>query len=625
MHLLELAVQGARGFSPTARVQLKNGYWVLGPPTPATPPLCALLAAICFPDGRGGDSALLAPGLKTGKVAITFLGKDNATYRVVRDLGGQGGLQKYNAAAQRFDSLATDAADVVQMVRNQVGLPSRGTFEQLFCFTLNQLPSRRPKPAAPGAAKAAGPQLATAKPVEAASDIGATKARIAALEKELAHSKEVDGLQYRLDSLSQEVFAAEQKLKSTDAIQQQLKDAEAVFARAPTTESLGLPADILARLKRYPQALQKRDEALAKLEIEKENDAQQVERHVPPLWKDNRFLAGAGLGVVTLGLGIALSGMGRYLALLDIPSFGFAALVALKYVDDVQSSKRVSRRGGMIASREKKILDDFAAEDAPVKQAMQAVRAETPEEVFEALAQRSRAEERVNQLREQLATIEADPDYVAARDNAQKLKAEHEAINGELTEKGAYARDLREIEREIARAKESIELAMAGGGAPAPAASAAPASPAERLPDPVPALLSLGMDLFTADRPTVVSLIRERVAKYLQALTDRRYTAAEFDKDGNATVVAASGKVSARDLAPRDLDFLYLAIRFTFVEKYNERMKTPIVLEDVFVGMEEPKVLLLGRMLKHIGAQCQVVHVTAHPGIRQAADGAAKL
>jgi uncharacterized protein YhaN len=84
-------------------------------------------------------------------------------------------------------------------------------------------------------------------------------------------------------------------------------------------------------------------------------------------------------------------------------------------------------------------------------------------------------------------------------------------------------------------------------------------------------------------------------------------------------------RLPAGELPPKDLDLYYLGLRMTVVEKASARVKLPLLVEDVLAGMEESRLPLMGRMLKHLGTLTQVVHVTAHPGFAQLSDGALTL
>src|SRR5687768_4539256 len=132
MHFVEVAVQNVRGFSPAGRFALKTGYLVLNPPTPELSPLAGLSLALLYADGRGGDAALAATTQKAGKAALTFVGQDSVTYRVLRELGGGGSLHRLNPATKQPELVTQDTAEANQFLRGQVGLPPRTTFEQLF-------------------------------------------------------------------------------------------------------------------------------------------------------------------------------------------------------------------------------------------------------------------------------------------------------------------------------------------------------------------------------------------------------------------------------------------------------------------------------------------------------------
>ncbi|MCP3142002.1 AAA family ATPase [Pyxidicoccus xibeiensis] len=630
MQFAEVAVQNVRGFSPAGRFALKAGYLVLKPPTAEASPLAGLSLALLFADGRGGDASFLTPGAKTGKAALTFVGVDGVTYRVLRELGGSGTLHRMNKATQQAELVSSDSSEISQFLRGQAGLPPRTTFEQVYCLQPAQLPSRRPRKPAAGATKVdpktSGkfPSLASAPAVMPAEDISAAEAKLRALEQELVGASEVDQLQFKVDGLSSQVFDAEQRLKGTDGLKAAISDAEAAWRAAPTPESLGLPQDILSRVQRYPKVVAKRDDALARLNADRDAEAEAVPAQVESLKENRVFWAGIGAGVLflglSLGLGFGVDSTFRYLALLNIPSFGVAAFMALRYVDEVQKASRHGGKENRFDAREKKILDEFEAEAAPLRMAQKALGVESLEDIAPTLERKELLGARVVELKDQLQAMEADPDFVAAVTQRQALKEQLDALNAELTQKGSYVRDIREVEREMGRVKESIALAKAPPAPAAPSADGTPA-PVEALEDPSPVLLSQAADVFTTDVLSVQGMLKERCLQYLTALTDRRYQGIEWDKEGRAFVLAAGKRIPVGELPPKDLDLYYLALRMTVVEKASARVKRPFVLEDVFTGVEEVKLPLIARMLKHLGTLTQVLHVTGHPGFAQMADG----
>ena len=111
-------------------------------------------------------------------------------------------------------------------------------------------------------------------------------------------------------------------------------------------------------------------------------------------------------------------------------------------------------------------------------------------------------------------------------------------------------------------------------------------------------------------------VLKDRCAQYLSALTDRRYHGLEIDKNGRAAVLAPGRTVPLGECPPRDVDLVWLGVRLTLIEKHAAVGKVPLVVEDGFAAAVDDKATLLQRMLKHLGTQTQVLHVTpvGHPG-----------
>ena len=612
MLLLELAAQSVRGFSPAARVALKPGYLILKSPSATPSPLVGLFCALCFPDGRGGDAAFLAAGAKTGKAGFSFQGNDQSAWRLVRELGGAGSLHRLNRTNNQYEVVTQDAAEMAQVLRATVGLPPRTTFDQLFTFVPAQLPTRRPK-GKPAAADKPKAMLASNMDVPAAGvDADEARAKIAELEKELVMSKEIGAIQFRQDGLQAELFKLEALVKAWDDAKAWLATATQDVARMPTVASLGLVPDIVERVQRYPAEVVKRDDALQKIADERLAAEEGGAGHaVPPLWQDPRFMGSVAAGFALIVVAAFLDGGWRYLALLGIPGFTFGALMALKHIEELQVVARQSGRFDLFGVREKKIADEFAGLSAQIKAALQALNVETAEEFIARLSGRPQLEAAAAEAQAKVSQMEGDPQTAQALAKAGKLKAEQEEITARLLEmSGGYVRDEREVARELAKVKESIGRPAVAAAAPVEF-QAVPTEPTETFEDPVPALMVLGADLFNTDVPTLWSTLKDRCGQYLAALTERRLHGVEVDKDGRAKVLAPGRTIPVGELPGPDLDLVYLAIRLTLVEKYSAQSKVPVIFEDAFRGvLDEAKLPLVIRMLKHLGTLTQILHVT---------------
>jgi hypothetical protein len=615
MHWVEFALQGVRGFLPSVRVSLKPGYWTLLPQS-AGAPLIGLISELCFPDGRGGDARYSAADATTpSKAALWLVGRDGHTYRILRELGRSGALHRVNAGTRGHDLVTEDPAEMAQYLRATVGFPPRSQHEQVFTFAPAQLPSRRPKRNA-GSGRAPGAASTVAEPP---MDPIEARSRLAGLEKELALSTEVERLQFRADGVAAQIFQLETRVKSVQKLEIDLVEARRGLQQAPTVEGLGLMPDIVERARHFPVLVAKCDEALTRLEAERQLDVATSAPAAVPITRDGRFWAGMATGTAALFGGMLASGVMKYLALLDIPAFGLAALVALKRVEDVQWADVAVRKDDRLAERERVIRDQFETDAQPVRNAMKILGVEQPMDVVTAFEESGRWAGRVKDLESRLSAARGNPEYVAAATQLSELKAEQEALNARLAEKGAYVRDAREVERDMARVREA--LAAASAPRRATFSSTPVSSAADGFDDFVLPLARCGADLLAVDVATLSAQLRERCAQYVSVLTDRRVEGLDFDKDGHGFARVAGRSVPVGQLPAQDVDWAYLALRLTLVEKLVSQEQVPVLLEDIAQGLEEARLPLLGRMLKHLGTLTQLVHLTPHPVFSSLSDG----
>src|SRR5262249_7034400 len=177
--------------------------------------------------------------------------------------------------------------------------------------------------------------------------------------------------------------------------------------------------------------------------------------------KKFRFWSAAGPGVAFFVMGLLLHGPVRYVSLLDIPAFGFAALLAVRYVDDVQRAEARSRKGERRAAREKKISDNFEAEAQWVKKAMAALKVDSANDIAEVLGRKAQLKGQAEELKAQISAVRRAPEYAATLKKRQSLAQERKVLEAKMEEKGGYVRAPAEIQRELNRLKASADGAEA--------------------------------------------------------------------------------------------------------------------------------------------------------------------
>src|SRR5437016_6321223 len=80
-----------------------------------------------------------------------------------------------------------------------------------------------------------------------------------------AKARESGEQQYRLDGLTSDAYRLESKQKVLDEKYAELEAARAELANAPTPERLGVPADIVERVKRLPDEKKKNADAVRRV------------------------------------------------------------------------------------------------------------------------------------------------------------------------------------------------------------------------------------------------------------------------------------------------------------------------------------------------------------------------
>ena len=613
MLLLELAIQAVRGCSPTARAAFKPGYNLVKGPQASPPPLAGLLTAVCYPDGRATDAAFLAAGQKVGRAGVSLQGDDGTTWRLVKELGGQGSLHRLDPQTRKFEVVSQDAQEIGTALRTKAGLLPRASYEALFTLTASQLPSRQPiRGGGGGGAKAEAPTLRR----ENVPDVDPTdaEARVRQLEAELKNAKEIAAVQFQQDALTNELYNVEAKFNRIAEAKTKLDEARAAYEAAPTPEKFNLPKDIVERVKRHPAEIKRRDDALKKLFEEREQaNALDHGPLVAPIWKDRAFLGALAAGAVLTVAGAQFEGGLRYLALAAVVGWSFAGLRMLSWLNDKQSARKDTGIKDIFATREKKILDEFSLVHSIVDAAYTALQVDGVEDFVAAMGKKQQLHDQLGELEVAYAELQVDPEFAEAERKAQAVKAELEQVQTQLAGMtGGYFRSPTEIERDMELFRAAARKARGlPTGLSNPSLPVISDGPSGALEDPSPAFLLLAGGVVDTDVPGAALVVKDRLAQYLAALSDKRWTAVEYDSDGRATLIGQGKRVRAADVDAKDLDLYYLCLKLTFIEKSAVRAKAPVVLEDVFGEcVDAARFPLLGRMLKHLGTVAQVLHVT---------------
>ncbi|HYQ80773.1 MAG TPA: hypothetical protein VEP68_04690, partial [Anaeromyxobacteraceae bacterium] len=508
MLLLEIAAQGVRGLAPAGgRLSLKAGYNVVAADGPV---LRRLVEALLHPgpaDAEAIPRAAAAPGGGMPRAGLTLVGDDGITYRLLRDFGGACQLHRFDPARRAFALVAQDLPGIGAYLAGAPGAPSPERLRAL-SLAAADLPSRQPAAGLRGAAVAA-PARRPVSPEEA-------ERRRAALRAELEKAKASEQVQSRLDEMQNRLFQLEEVLKGGEKARQGLATSEAALADLDqAAQKLDGVADLDQKLAAFEKAAARRDDSLARLQEERAA-SEEAAREPAPFWMDPQFLAGAAVGLVAAGVGVAGASTGqnglRYLALLDVPAFGVAAWAALRWVGAREAFEQTGRRRRLAGERERKVQEQYERDTLEVKGLMKALGVGSLTDLREVVGRLADARAVSEEWRQRLAEWEAVPENRQAAAERERLQAEAGELEQRLAEQaGGYQRDARTIELELTRLESELASPPASAAVPAPAAPAAPV-------DPLRAALEGGAAALGGTPAEVARAIQPRVGQVLPAL-----------------------------------------------------------------------------------------------------------
>jgi hypothetical protein len=607
--LLEFAAQGIRGVAPAGgRAALRPGYNVVAAEGSA---LRRLLEALFYPAPGDGEALPRATGGPSGaptRAGLTVVGDDRVTYRLVRDFKGAAQLHRFDAEQRSFALVSGDLAEIGAFLQKTAGVPSAGRLSALLTLSVAELPSRQG-----GAGTGAG--AAALQPTRSGLSPEQARKRLAQLRDELEKAKVAEKLQFQLDGAQNRLFTLEEALKGGRDAQEGLARAEAARAELdPLAAAAAALGDPDARLAAHDKVTAKRDEARARVASER---AVLDEAGGPPrpVWEWPQFWAGAGAGVALAAVGAAGAASGssaRYLLLLDIPAFGYAAWVALRWVGLVEGHEKQGRRRRVVDDWEQKIEAQYARDTAAVQAVLKAAGVSKVSELREALGRVADADAVVAEWRRRVAEWEASSEGKGAREEKARAEEEHRALEARMSaEVGGFVRDVRSVEMELQR----LESEAAAPAAPPPR-PAAPAASGE----PLRALLTRAAAELGGSPSGAARTVAPKASQALNGLTFQRMGALQVDDRGGVHAVIAGRPTPALTLPPADRDLVFLALKLGFLEHALQEKKGIAVVEDVFAGLSDGARRFAARLLKQLARGGQVVHATGDALFKEAAD-----
>lgn len=641
MQIAELHVDGIRGFPDRGRLVLGPGHVVL----PAGASLLPVMRALFFFDGDPADGASDLASRPDAVVAALLRGRDGSSWRIERMLHRGARLHRWNEEVRRWDEVTAVAAEIGTLLRGQIGLPSERALLELFSLDGARLASiaagaeaAAPEAPAPLPAPALDPLPASlpAASMPAAPAAPGSEGRIADLEAELQAAEKVEILQRQLDEAMHDLATAERAAEEVGAARRQVERCNAEMARFQALEEL--PDDLGSHVAAWREAQSRLDGELDRIEADRQALAARVGAGAPaPLWRDLRFVAGLVVGVAAIVA--ALLTPLRILALLNVPAFGVAAALAVRWIGARQVVESAGRLGGLLDERARRAHAGWEKATASMREAMALAQVDTQEALLERVDERRAAAAALAQA--QAALQQAESAHAPTLARVESLRARVADLERELAACSAGAWRPRElVERELAAAR-----AQRDGTAPAeqvstPRPAPSPAQPPGFAVDPLPGfrdvrpvapgsivveekaaptrdpavrILEHAAEIVGLPPQDLAARVEQRAGALLAGMTGGRWAALAISPTGGLRCTGRLGLVPFGALAEEDRALAWIALQLALVEAATTRQPVPVLLDDPLARLDEAARPQVMRLLQALGGRTQVIHRTELP------------
>jgi hypothetical protein len=569
VQLTELLFQNVKDLPGQGQLALKPGYVAVV--SKAASLRVALTATICpAPD----DQKRLMDGAGPTRVGVGLTGGDGSPYRLLRELGGNRQLLRMDAATKKFAPVTEDQLEIDSFLRVECGMPPSDAYTGFFVIEINELPSLRGKAAA------------------AASEAYVDQPRVKALKEELEATKKFEGMQDRL-------FKVAQRLHDLNLLGEKLKDAEAGVA-AVETELARSPwtpqqiKELTAKATRVKEDLKKRDDALNEVAKKRQRASQNIPPPADPFLTDPWFYGGFLGGALLDGLAFLLKR--PFIALFGLLPFLAALVAVLRWIEADEADKQAAALIKELKEREFSVKRTYEEEQAPLKAALKAAGTDSAGDLLSVFRERELVTQRREAARAKLDEVKKDPDVSRLAVEVPLLESEKAKLEEQVQQMG-FSRPVGEIEGDIKHAM-GISASLKSAAVPE-------AEVPKHLLDRAAELLNLSSDELWAQ-------LQPRFLSYLGALTDKRVATATRESNGLLVLAAPDGRSGPYTGLPPPLrDLVYVALRLALLERVGGYKRLPVVIDDAFGTFDPAKRALIGKMLKGISTQTQVIHRVA--------------
>ena len=634
MFLVELVLQGIRGFQQLARVRFQGGFNFVAAgneagKTTSVDTIVRLLYPVNQPGKMESLVSRVVPDASRG--ALVVYSDDGAYYRVIQDFSKRAvNLSKYNPATKEFTLMHKDWETTAQFMTGLLPGISEEDYGRLFVFRRDSFSGQQSSSSSEMHA-AASPAAAGSRGQVPAGRPSAQGARLAELRETLRKAEEAADAEYKLDAAKIRLGEIAKKLEGIEEAKKETEELEAQIEELKSCEVL--PENLSELIGDHEQ---EQSQKMVKTdELDQDIESLTMQRNAIPqanMVMDKLFIAGVvvgGLALVT-GLFIPLEGSELYFPL------GMLASLLLIAAGWYNSSRKNTQRTAVQkeidvlvkerADIEKKFQDSGAA----IMKYMQSTGAKSAAELREKAENYRYFQSRYHDVREQQRLMRGDVNAEDLQAEYAKQQAATEALDKAARALAHNAVDTYSIRQEIERiesdhAPSVPDFGFSGIG-----------MGADFAPSPPPLAAGSGMnvlaDIAMASRmsgiemETLVPAVESAAQRNLSAMSAGKYVKVEVGPDGLPVVHDKNGsKTAYGTLSHGTREMVYFCLRAGLVEAVAGKRRLPFVLDDPFAALDGARQQAACQLLRVLAAKTQVILFTSNSALKAPNETALEL
>jgi hypothetical protein len=635
MFLVELVMQGVRGFRELIRLRFQSGFNFVAAgneagKTTATDALQRLL----FPNNEAGLLKTLvsthSPDASRG--ALVVFSDDGAYYRIIQDLSKQAvNVSKYNAGTKEFTLLHKDWDNAAQFMTGLTTGMSEQDFAKVFIFQRDQYAgsSSGTVPSSPP------PRVQTAKPAprRAGGKSPDNEAKLASLRETLKKAEEAADAEYRAQSAKLALDEIRKKLTTLEEIEHKQAEMESTLAALKGCEAL--PQNLSELIEAYEQRLGQKAADVDRLTSELQGLKAQL-AGIPSvnLFTDQLFIGGAVLGVLSILAPFVVPV--QYASYFLLGLLLSAGLIATAWYNGSRKNSQRKTVTQEIEGLEKELAElekKFGQEGAEVTSAMRLIGAATPAELKDKsenyryfLSMRDDIEEQRKRMLGDHTPESMHQEYNQQQQVSLELEKAARAV-------AQYNIDTYSIRQDIERIESESSPGAAAAwdlGADAHDLSAdftAPSSAPGAGQPGIHAELAIVSRIGGIEMETLIPAVEAAAQRNILLATNGKYVRIEVGQDGGPPVVHAKDDSIAgyAELSHGTRDLAYFCLRAGLVEALAGKRRLPFILDDPLAGFDPARQKAACQVLRSLGAKTQVILFSSNAALKAEGDAAAEL